>query len=269
MSAPTTQSNSALCELLTWKNPAATGKVFGSIVAVLLLVKINIVNYVFYVAYLALLVSAAAEYVGKLVVGQGFVTKYRGTPKEYARLFNNSVLPALSNAATIVESHVQSIVYAQDIEATLKAAGASYILYKLTSFFSLYTLLFATVVLAFSFPPLYQANKKEIDAAVAQYSALAKEKTSEYTAVAQKKIAPHLETLAKKTGPVGEFIQSKFPTRTAGSTVGTAPVAESAPSVPSTSPLASLESAVASGATKLSEAPQVTKASTFEVPELS
>lgn len=76
------------------------------------------------------------------------------------------------------------------------------------------------VVLAFSVPAVYVRNKKEIDAAIAQYSKLAKEKTAEYTKLAQDKAAPQLEALAQKTGPVGALIRNYLPTRTAGSTVG-------------------------------------------------
>ena len=69
------------------------------------------------------------------------------------------------------------------------------------------------VVLAFTVPAVYVRNKKEIDAAIAQYSA-------EYTKLAQDKAAPQLEALAGKTGPIGAMIKNYLPTRTAGSTVG-------------------------------------------------
>lgn len=86
--------------------------------------------------------------------------------------------------------------------------------------FSLYTLITIVVVLAFTVPAVYVRNKKEIDAAIAQYSKLAKEKTAEYTKLAQDKAAPQLEALAEKTGPIGAMIKNYLPTRTAGSTVG-------------------------------------------------
>lgn len=185
----------------------------------LILAKINIFSHLFHVLYLALLVSAAGEYAGKLVTGQGFVTKYVGRPKKYADVFKTNVLPALGDVSDAVETQFHKVVFAQDIEATLKAAGASYILFKLTSWFSLYSLFFALVILAFTGPFVYSQNLKEIDAAVAQYTKLAKAKIAEITDLLHKKAAPHVETLAQKTGPVGQFVKSKFPTRTAGSTV--------------------------------------------------
>lgn len=167
-----------------------------------------------------LIVSAILEYVGKFVVGEGFVSKYKPATKTYAKKINDEILPLVAEFNEKFEAEIQKILYAHDIEATLKAAGISYILYKITSLFSLYTLITIVVVLAFTVPAVYVRNKKEIDAAIAQYSKLAKEKTAEYTKLAQDKAAPQLEALAQKTGPVGAMIKNYLPTRTAGSTVG-------------------------------------------------
>lgn len=165
--------------------------------------------------------SAAAEYLGKLLTGQGFITKYKPTNKSYAKILNEEFLPCVAKLNVKAEDKIQEILYAHDIETTLKGAGISYILYKITSLFSLFTLITAGVVILFTIPAIYVRNKKEIDAAVAQYTKVAKDKTSEYTKLAQEKAAPHIDNLVKKTGPVGSFIASKIPTRTAGSTVGT------------------------------------------------
>lgn len=220
-SIPANSANSgSLCRLLTWQDPVATGKVFGGLLLGLVLLKVNVINYVFYTAYLGLLVSAAAEYAGKLLTGEGFVTKYTARAPSYSKIFNESVLPAVGNFATCIEGRIQRIVYAQDIELTLKAAGVSYILYTITSYLSLYAIAFTSVILAFTLPVVYVQNKDEIDAAVAHFSKLVKSKTAEITSQAQKAIGPHVDNFVKKTGPVGNFIQSKFPTRTAGSTVG-------------------------------------------------
>lgn len=129
-------------------------------------------------------------------------------------------MPEVAKFTEKLEEQIQKIIYAHDIETTLKAAGVSYVLYKVTSWFSLYTLLFAAVVLTFTLPAVYVHNKKEIDAAVAQYTKIAKDKASELTASAQKKAGPHFDAFVKKTGPLGSFVSLKIPVRTAGSTVG-------------------------------------------------
>lgn len=190
-----------------------------------------------------------------MVTGQGFVTKYKGSAKSYAQCFNTNVLPHVADFTEQLEAQFNKIVYAHDIESTLKAAGLSYILYKVTSWFSLYTLIVVSVVLAFSVPAVYFKNKKEIDAAVAQYSKLAKDKSGEYAKLAHAKAAPHIDTLVKKTGPVGNFISSKIPTRTAGSTVGDKHFEEPA-------------SATTSGASKFPDVPATTPATTSSFEEV-
>ncbi|CAI5759224.1 unnamed protein product [Candida verbasci] len=215
-----TDTNS-LCKLLSWKDPIATGKVFGSIVFSLIIFKtVNLFNIFFHLAYIGLLISAAAEYSGKLIIGKGFLENYKPTTKSYAECFNKNVLPNLAQFNLEAESIGKKIIYSHDIETTLKAAGISYILYKLTSWVSIFTLISISVILIFTIPFIYTTYKKEIDASLAQFSKCVKSKTSELTEKAHKAAGPHLDNFIKKTGPVGQFIQSKFPTRTASSTVG-------------------------------------------------
>ncbi|KAK6198904.1 Reticulon-domain-containing protein [Scheffersomyces amazonensis] len=246
------------CYLFGWHDPVLTGKVLASVVSVLVIFKyINLFNVFFHIAYIGLLVSAAAEYVGKLVTGQGFVTKYKPTTKSVAKIFNESILPQIGDLTIYIEEEFNKIAYSHDIETTLKAAGASYILYKVTSWFSLFTLAVVAVVFFFSFPPFYQTYQIEIDQAVAEYTKIIKEKIAEITKLAHEKAAPHIDTLVKKTGPVGSFVQSKFPTRTAGSTVGE--------SKTTFGTAADASSATTSGSSQFPNAPSTTLGeSTFE-----
>lgn len=207
------------CDLLTWKDPIKTGKLFGSIIIGLTIFKtINLINVLFHFGYIALLIVAAAEYSTKLITGNGIISKYKPTCS-CAEKFNQSILPHLSIISVKLESQFKKVIFAEDVECTLKAAGVFYIFYKLTSWFSIFTLVTTATVLLFTLPFIYTTYKKEIDAAVANFSACAKSKISEVTSTIQETAKPHIETLIKKTGPVGEFIQSKIHTRTAGSTV--------------------------------------------------
>ncbi|EER35695.1 hypothetical protein CTRG_00434 [Candida tropicalis MYA-3404] len=209
------------CDLLTWKNPIKTGKIFGAIIFGLIIFKtVNLFNIFFHLAYIGLLVSAAAEYSGKLITGKGFLSNFKYPNKFSAKKFNDQVLPELARINVHFEESLNRIVYAHDIETTLKAAGLSYVLYKLTSWFSLYVLIFVSVILVFTVPFIYTTYKKEIDAAVSDATKIVKSKTTEYTEKAHKAAGPHIENLIQKTGPVGAFVKSKIPVRTAGSTVG-------------------------------------------------
>ena len=212
---------SSSCDLLTWKNPIKTGKIFGAIVLGLVIFKtVNLFNIFFHLAYIGLLISAAAEYSGKLITGKGFLSGFKYPNKFSAKKFNDNVLPELARINVHLEESLNNIIYAHNIESTLKAAGFSYVLFKLTSWFSLYVLIFVSVILAFTVPFIYTTYKKEIDAAVSDVTKTVKSKTAEYSDKAHKAAGPHIDNLIKKTGPVGEFIKSKIPVRTAGSTVG-------------------------------------------------
>jgi hypothetical protein len=209
-------------QLISWKDPVKTGKIFGVIVVALAaLKKGNPINWFFHVAFLALLAAGIVEYASKLVTGQGLVSKYRPPQsKSCAKTFNEKVLPTLGDVATKLEDKLHRIIYAQDTECTLKAAGLSYIIYKITSWFSIFTLIATAVVLVFTVPAVYSRNKKEIDAIVAEYTKLIKQKTCELTKDARKAAGPHVKNILEKAGTVGALVKSKFPTRTAGSTVG-------------------------------------------------
>lgn len=88
----------------------------------------------------------------------------------------------------------------------MKGAGICYIIYKITSWFSLYTITFVVFILAFTLPTIYLHNKKPIDDAVAKTSLVAKEKASEYSKVAGNKLEPQLKKLAEKSGPLKPYI---------------------------------------------------------------
>ncbi|KAG7855397.1 hypothetical protein KL939_004572 [Ogataea angusta] len=236
-------------DLLTWKDPSVSGKVFGSLVGSLLLLKsVNLLSIVFYISAFVLAVSALGEYAGKLATGQGFVTRFR---PEYKNVIGQYAEEYASHAANLIknaELKLQEIVYSKDIDSTLKVAGVAYILYKLTSWFTLWTLLFTATLTAFSVPPVYLKNQRQIDDAIVTYTKVAKDKLAELLQLIKEKTGPALENAEKKLGPVGSFIRSKVPVRTAGSTVGdipasnsTASTAQSAPSVPSAAPSASTE----------------------------
>ncbi|WPK26003.1 hypothetical protein PUMCH_003346 [Australozyma saopauloensis] len=254
--APLARPPMTTCQFFGWQYPLYTGKYLAVIVSVLLALKFNLATYFFNLAYVSLLAAAAAEYSGQLLTGQGFVTKYLGAPQSYATCVKESVLPALGDLYATAEKRIIDIVYVADLEKTLKAAGVAYILHKVTAFVSVYALIWTGVVFMFSFPPFYQTYQDEIDAAVAKYSKVVSSAVHEKVACAKTKLGPMIDQLIEKTGPVGAFIQSKFPTRTAGSTVGESPASAHTKADASSSAAASEPAtAFTSGAAKFPEVP--------------
>jgi hypothetical protein len=208
--------------LLTWDNPVKTGKIFGGAVSALIVLKsVNLLSLFFRLSSLVLFVSAAAEYGGKLILGQGLVTKLR--PPKLSNSFSSrasKLLESFANDLPGLEIEGQELLYSVNVENTLKSAGLFYILYKITSWVSLYTLIFTSIVAAFTLPAIYEKYQVEINAAIKQASAVATEKLNETSKVIATKAGPYLKQADEKLGPVSSFIKQKYQVRTASSTVG-------------------------------------------------
>lgn len=207
--------------LLTWKDPIQTGKVFGALVFSLIVLKsVNLLSLFFRLGSYALIASAIAEYAGKLVTGTGFITRYRPSYNKTFSSQTSSFLQNLSQDLPALEEEGQKLLYSFNIENTVKASGLFYILYKITSWLSLYKLIFLSTVLAFTLPAIYENYQDEINAAVVKYSSVAREKAGEYSKVASAKAAPYLEKADAKLGPVSGFIKQKYQVRTGSTAVG-------------------------------------------------
>lgn len=207
--------------LLTWKDPIKTGKVFGTLIVSLIVLKsVNLLSLFFRLGSIALISSAIAEYAGKLITGTGFVTRYRPSYNKTFSHKTNNFLQSFSQDLPALEEEGQKLLYSFNIENTLKASGLFYILYKITSWLSLYKLIFISTVLTFTLPAVYENYQDEINQAVVQFSGIAKEKAGEYSKIASDKAAPYLKQADEKLGPVSGFIKQRYQVRTASTTVG-------------------------------------------------
>ncbi|GMM38716.1 Rtn1 protein [Saccharomycopsis crataegensis] len=226
---PPSSSTHSCCgfSLLSWKNPQQTAKVFGaSIAAILTLKYVNLINLFFRVAFITLFVSGAAEYAGKLVTGTGLATRFK--PKKECTCLKDFVSeysPKLAPQVAKLQHDIEAIVFASDVEKTLKTAGACYALYKITSWFSLYTLLVTSTIAAFTLPVAYVTYEKEIHEAKEKYYSLAKSKAGEYKDLAHEHAKPYIAQAQEHISPYTSKVAGYLPkNRTAGSTVGASPV---------------------------------------------
>lgn len=223
--------------LLTWSDPKKSGMALGSILSALLLVKyVNLLSLFFYLSTFALIASGLAEYSGRLVTGTGFVTKFKPQTKTIVSDTIEYFAPHVVTVSKKIELKIQSLYTSVDVETTLRASVLSFVLYKLTSSISLWTLLFVSTLLAFTVPPVYLANKELVDEHVSKLLKLGKEKSAEYCKLAEEKLGPNLEKAKKAAEPVFKLIESKLPIRTAGSTVSeSTPVSSTEPTASTTS----------------------------------
>ncbi|AAS50666.1 ABL105Wp [Eremothecium gossypii ATCC 10895] len=219
------------CDLLLWRNPVETGKVFGGLlVALLVLKKVNLVTFFLRVLYTTLFLSSAVEFASKFVLGQGLVTKY-GVQEcpNVAGMLRPKLEAALARLPAY-QTQVRRLVFAASPQQTFKAAGLLYVLHILVSFFSVWTLALLSVVGAFTLPVVYHKYQREIDDAVHQGLALAKAKSAEAQKMASETAAPYIKQIDEKFGPVSHYFIPKTP-----SSSGPAAQKPAAPSTASSS----------------------------------
>lgn len=243
------------CDLLLWKNPVETGKVFGGLLVSLLILKtVNLATFFLKIFYTVLFVTGSVEFLSKLVLGQGLVTRYgvKDCPNTVGL-----IKPSIDHLLTVLpvyQAKVRKLVFAYQPKNNFKAAATLFVLHRCFSWFSVWTISLMSVISVFSLPLVYSIYKKEIDTAVDNGIQVAKVKTEEFTQLASEKSKPYLETLDSKLGPVSSFVKSQYHnanTVTAKSTTtglaaqvpieeetkGSATGASTFPNVPQTAPL--------------------------------
>lgn len=184
------------CELLLWKNPIETGKYFGGSLLVLLIIKkINFLTFLTKLLYYIFITTSLIEFVTKLVLGNGLITKYSikqcpniiGLIKPYLDLFVKYF--------PIYQSNLRELVFAYSPKNTFNAAVSCWILNKFFNLFSLWTTLLLADISLFSLPLIYSLKQKEIDSVIDCIIKLVKEKSNELSEIVLKQLQPYLEKL--------------------------------------------------------------------------
>lgn len=195
------------CDFLLWKNPVQTGKCFGtSLLVLLILKKVNLITFFLRVGYTVLFSTAALEFVSKLFLGQGLVTKYG--PKDCPNVVGilKPIIDDLLKQLPRKQAVMRQTVFAYSPKNTFRAAVVLFFLHKFFSWFSVWTILFVGDIVLFTFPLIYKTYQQEIDAVVAEVCKHTKQKTKEFSQCACEKAKPYLE----KLGPLNKFVESKM-----------------------------------------------------------
>ncbi|SMN20910.1 similar to Saccharomyces cerevisiae YDR233C RTN1 ER membrane protein that interacts with Sey1p to maintain ER morphology [Maudiozyma saulgeensis] len=208
MSAATTTSNKKCqceCDILLWKNPIETGKYFfGSIIALLILKKVNLLTFLLRVLYTVFLTTGTLEFATKLILGQGIVTKYgiKECPNTVGLIkpYVDEILKQLP----VQQAKMRMLVFAYVPKNTFKAAGIAFALHRFFSWFSVWTILFVADIMAFTVPIVYHTYQKEIDAQLECACKTLKKESDKYSQLVCEKVKPHLE----KLGPLAKLCQS-------------------------------------------------------------
>lgn len=116
-----THYHSFFYDLLSWQNPRATAISYVSIVLFIVAGRyVPLARYLLKALYIVLGITAAAEAVGRLVLGQGVASKMR--PRRYytiPRETLESVMEDLTELANFFVIEFQRVVFAENIGVTV------------------------------------------------------------------------------------------------------------------------------------------------------
>jgi len=165
-------------DLFTWKFPRATGISFAAALSLIITSGyVNILRYVFKAMYLLFAASAVAEFAGKPLGMQGFVSQIR--PKHYAIIPRDALESVFAEIHELVNFFVlefQRLLFAENIFATIVAFVASFIGYVAIKYISAWTLIFISTITAFTAPLIYLQNQEVIDAKLHEVNQIVNEK---------------------------------------------------------------------------------------------
>lgn len=116
-----THYHSFFYNLLSWENPRATGISYATIVAAIVIARyVPVAKFALKALYMVLGVTALAEIVGKLVLGDGLASKMR--PRKYYTIPRETLESVLGDVEELTNFFViefQRIVFAENVYATI------------------------------------------------------------------------------------------------------------------------------------------------------
>ncbi|KAF7872383.1 hypothetical protein EAF04_003304 [Stromatinia cepivora] len=197
-----THYHSFFSNLLSWKNPRASGIAYLSTVAFIFAARyLDILRYSFKVTYMALFVTVLAEALGKLAFSHGLTSQFR--PKKYYTVSKEILDNLLGDVHELINFFViesQRILFAENLFVSLTAligSFVSYYLIKLIPFWGL-SLIFTSVI--FICPLIYKTNKELIDNLLAQASSVVNQQTKQVKQLASQHAAHVAETTKQYAG---------------------------------------------------------------------
>ncbi|KAH3902111.1 related to Reticulon-like protein 1 [Saccharomycodes ludwigii] len=192
------------CDLLLWKNPVETGKVFGGLLLLLIFIKkINFITGTLTIFYYVTFITSVVEIVTKKFMGQGLITRI--SPKTCPNIVS-LIKPKIDRFLVELpkyQAQFRELIFANKPCLSLKASVVAYVSCKILSLFTLWTFSLLAVFGTFTLPLVYAKNQEVIDEHVARVVKLTKQKTNEYSDLCCKKL---------ETTPLGKYLPKKTDT---------------------------------------------------------
>lgn len=226
---PLTHYHSFFFNLLSWKNPRATGITFVSFIAFIFACRyLPIVRLTLKGTWTILGIVTLAEAAAKFTIGSSVAGQVR--PRRYYKIPKETLEATLDDVEQLINFFVieaQRIVFAENIPNTAVAFTASFLSYYLIKLLPAWGFaLFATSV-TFLIPLIYTSNKELIDAQYEHVSNIAVKQTQQFRDLTAEHTSKAAETVKAYTGEyasvASEYIgksRQKIPS-VAGTTNGT------------------------------------------------
>lgn len=199
---PLTHYHSFFFNLLSWKNPRATGITFASVIVFIFATRyLPLVRLMLKGTWTILGVVTLAEAAAKLTIGSSVAGSVR--PRRYYKIPKETLEATLDDVEQLINFFVieiQRIVFAENIPNTAVAFAASFLSYYLVKLLPAWGFaLFATSVV-FLVPLIYTQNKEFIDAQYEHASTIAAQQSQQLRDLTAQHTSKGLETVKAYTG---------------------------------------------------------------------
>lgn len=138
----------------------------------------------------------------KKFTNDGIISRYKINCDDYKDCFTKTMVPSMNQFFLCLFKSIEKVFLVEDLKCSLKASGVLYILYKLTSWFSIASLLFFFIIMIFTLPFGYTQYKKEIDSCITTICCSMKNVFFQQKSLVQKKLEPYVNKFAKKVKPM-------------------------------------------------------------------
>lgn len=196
---PLTHYHSFFSELLSWRNPRASGIAYFTIVALIFAARyLDVIRYAFKLSWMILGVTVAAEVVGKVVLNYGLATQVR--PRRYYTVSRETLDAMIGDVNELVNFFVieaQRILFAENVYASAAACVAAFLAYYLVKLVPYWGLTVIATTVVFFVPLIYTTNQELIDQQLQSATDVINAQTNQVRDVTQKQIG-HVSDITKQ-----------------------------------------------------------------------
>ncbi|KAK0669302.1 Reticulon-domain-containing protein [Cercophora samala] len=185
---PLTHYHSFFSELLSWKNPRASGIAYLALVSFIFSVRyLDVIRWGLKLTWMALGVTIAAEVAGKAILNNGFATQLR--PRKYYTVPRETLDTVIGDVNELINFGVieaQRILFAENIWASAAIALGAFISYYLVKVVPYWGLALIATTVVFFAPLIYTTNQELIDSQIQHAGEIINDQTEQIRSLVQK-----------------------------------------------------------------------------------